>query len=443
MTRILYSLSLVLVASLSKAQSPLEQYVIQGLENNTVLKQKNISLQQAQLALKQAGSLFFPSIDFQADYTFGSGGREIDIPIGDLLNGVYTTLNQLTQSSAFPQVENVNEELNPYNFYNARISTSLPVYNLGLIKNRSIAKHQLSISNSQLEIYKRELIKEIKLAYYNYCKAYSATIIYQNSINLLKQNLEVVKSLEKNGSGLKSEVLRVSSELDRVQALLKNAEAQASRAAYYLNFLTNIDLNTAIKIEKDLSIPQLGISTTVQQREELEMLKTGIKIDEELLSLRRAYFLPQVGLFLDVGAQAFDFDYNQQAQYVFGGINLKIPLFQGGANIYKGRDAKLALKKRQLEYLDTERKLSMAVQIARDQLKTSRDQFQASQSAVRSAKAYYQLVEKGFKQGLKPLVELIDAQNHWLNAQVNQNIALYELYIKEAELERETASYNL
>ena len=433
---------LAMLGSLS-AQTAVDSYIEQGLANNMVLKQKHISLEQAKVALKEAGSLFFPKIDVQADYTFGSGGREIDIPIGDLLNGVYSTLNDLTQSSAFPQVQNVNEELNPYNFYNARISTSLPLYNHGLLKNRQIAKQQLKLSEQEVEVYKRDLVKEIKLSYYNYQKAYSATIIYKNSIEILEQNLKVVESLVKNGSGLQSQVLKVRSELEKTKALLQEAEVQTTKAGYYLNFLINEDLKKPITpIARSLE-SSLKIKENQGEREELKMLQTGIRIDEEILALRKAYFLPQVGLFVDLGSQAFDFEYNNQSQYVFGGINLTIPLFQGGRKLYQKQDARLALAKRQIQYKDTERKLVMSAQIARDNLEAALNQLNATKSEVSASRSYYLLVNKGFKEGINPLIELIDAQNQWNNAQLSENIALYQVYIREAELERETANYQL
>jgi hypothetical protein len=47
------------------------------------------------------------------DYFMAGGGRTVDFPVGDLLNPVYTTLNQLTGGNNFPQVTNQSILLNP------------------------------------------------------------------------------------------------------------------------------------------------------------------------------------------------------------------------------------------------------------------------------------------------------------------------------------------
>ncbi|MFL0686149.1 MAG: TolC family protein, partial [Algoriphagus aquaeductus] len=129
---------LVLTPVKSMAQGQLEAYISFGLENNLVLKEKSIELEKSLLALKEAKSYFLPSLDFGANYTLASGGRTIDIPIGTLLNPVYATLNQLTGSNAFPQLENVSEQFLPDNFYDARFRASLPIYNKDLQYQKQI-----------------------------------------------------------------------------------------------------------------------------------------------------------------------------------------------------------------------------------------------------------------------------------------------------------------
>jgi len=60
--------------------------------------------------LEVARSMFLPNITFDLTYSHADGGRSIDLPIGDMLNPVYATLNQLTNSPNFPQIQ--NEQIN-------------------------------------------------------------------------------------------------------------------------------------------------------------------------------------------------------------------------------------------------------------------------------------------------------------------------------------------
>src|SRR5688572_30753872 len=127
--RMLATVFLLLISRSAFSQQPLEHYVAEGLKNNLVIQQKNISLKQAENALRIARNQFLPSIQLLADYTSGDGGRSISLPVGDLLNPVYQSLNQLTQSDQFPLIQNVDENFFPKNFYDAKVRTSLPIIN--------------------------------------------------------------------------------------------------------------------------------------------------------------------------------------------------------------------------------------------------------------------------------------------------------------------------
>ena len=198
-------LLLLLVQVLSGLAQPVPQsYIDEALANNRVLKDKNIALNKSLLALKEAKSLFLPSTAFEAQYTLAKGGRAIEIPVGDLMNPVYATLNQLTGSNNFKPISNVSEQLNPDNFYDLRIKTTMPIINPALQVNRNIQQQQVSLQTNEVDLYKRELVKEIKMAYFNYLAAGKAILIYDNALSLVNQNLRSNESLLKNGKGLPS-----------------------------------------------------------------------------------------------------------------------------------------------------------------------------------------------------------------------------------------------
>ena len=105
----------------------LDNYVQQGLESNLVLQQRNLSLENALFSLKQAKNLYIPTLDFQGMYTTAEGGRRTDLPVGDMLNPVYSTLNQFMGQNAFPMIENQSINFLPKNYYDAKIRTAVPI----------------------------------------------------------------------------------------------------------------------------------------------------------------------------------------------------------------------------------------------------------------------------------------------------------------------------
>lgn len=184
---------LLLTVQLAVAQGDiLNAYVQQGLDSNQAIKQQNFQLTKSLYALKESMGLFFPDISLQANYLDSRGGRSIDIPVGDLMNPVYQNLNAINAvfapgSPQYPTISNVSEQLNPKNFYNAYFQASLPLINAEVWYNRSIKKDQVALQQNEVAIYKRELVKDIKVAYFNYLKAVQAVRIYEAALGLVKK----------------------------------------------------------------------------------------------------------------------------------------------------------------------------------------------------------------------------------------------------------------
>src|SRR5688572_32581076 len=137
------------------AQTNLDTYIQTALNNNETIKQQQFLLTKSLYALKEAKSLFLPSVEFNATYTIADGGRRIDFPAGDLLNPVYKTLNQMTGTNTFPQLQNQSILLNPNNFYDARIRTTYPILNAEIEYNRKIKKQQYDLQKIEISLYKR------------------------------------------------------------------------------------------------------------------------------------------------------------------------------------------------------------------------------------------------------------------------------------------------
>jgi outer membrane protein len=437
---------LVLLTAVLYAQPVLENYVQEGLKSNLVLQQKNLSLQQAQQSLRIARSYFLPSVTLLTDYTSGEGGRSISIPIGDLLNPVYTSLNQMTQSDAFPQVENVKQNFFPHNFYDARVRTSVPIINTDLYLNRTIQSQQVMLKEYEVEIYKRDLVLDIKAAYFNYLSAVAAVKIYESGLTLVNKNVEVNESLLRNGRSLPANYLRSKSEAERVRSELNSAQNKAVNAQKYFNFLLNKDLESNIEtnVTNLASVPTPDTTTTsFHKREELQLLQTAREINLSTLRMNKLNRMPKVNAFLDLGSQESDWKFNSDSRYYLVGVQLALPLFQDFRNNMTIRHTRLEVQKTEFNLQNTTRQVQLAASVARNDLHTTVQNYQAAQEQLKSAQSYFNLIDKGYQQGVNSLIEFLDARNQLTSSQLQLNLRQFEMLTAEAKLERETASYIL
>jgi outer membrane protein TolC len=425
------------------AQSNLDAYIKTALNNNETIKQQQFLLTKSLYALKEAKSLFRPSVGFNATYTIADGGRTVDIPVGDLLNPVYKTLNQMTGTNNFPQVQNQSILLNPDNFYDAKIRTTYPILNAEIEYNRKIKKQQYGLQQIEISLYKRELVKEVKQAYYKYLQAGEAVDIYQTALSLVKENLRVNTSLFNNQKVNRTAVVRSDNEVSKYNALLESAKQTQNNAKAYFNFLLNTDLSTEIITDSITAVPDdlFLTDTTVAKREELGKLKQALAINQNITALAKSYKRPKLNSFVDLGTQAFDFKVNDKLFYYLAGISLEWNIFSGNKNKHKIKQTEADGKVLQSQTSYVEQQLKLQLTTSANLLKATIAEYNAAQSQVASSQKYYNDMFRLYKEGQALFIELLDAQNQLVTAKLQLNISLFDTWIKATEIERANASF--
>ena len=429
-------------------QKALDKYISQGLQNNQVLKEKRGDLDKSLIALKEARSLFLPTTWFETQYTLADGGRAIDIPVGDLLNPVYASLNQLTSSNAFPKVSNVSEEFAPNNYYDARIKTTLPLINPDIRISRDIKQQQVILQQNELDVYKRELVKEIKIAYFNYLMSAGATSIYENALEVVKENARVNKALLGEGKGLYAYVSRAESEVSTVEAQLQSAQNEQKNAKAYFNFLLNQPLEDDIVIENYEMSPSLLApvmdhdNNKISNREELKSLAVADAINKDILRMDQSFRTPRINAFVDIGSQGFDFTVNNKSFFYLAGVQLKIPIFTGKRNLDEIESAQIDLKNLCLRTDDTKKQLQLSAFVSSNNAITAYNNYLSSLKEQDAAQSYFKLIDRGYKEGINSFIELLDARNQLTNSQLRENINTYKFFSALADYERQTASYS-
>jgi outer membrane protein TolC len=426
-------------------QNVLEGYLKKGLDSNLALRRQHFDLEKAQLDLQRAKTLFYPQADFTSQYTLANGGRKQDIPIGDLLNNVYSTLNELTSSNKFPQVPNQSIAFLPNNFHDTKLEVSVPIINQGIRYNQQIKAEMIHTQQAETDVYKRELVKNIKQAYYRYLQADRSVAIYNNALSLVQENLRVSEKMVNNNVATKESVLRAKAQVSQVQASLIEAGNNRKNAAAYFNFLLNQPLETTVIVDSTLSgqykVSEPAIAEIPTGREELAQLKSTQKILTTNLKLNRSYLIPTLNAFYNIGFQGFGLKFNGDQFYQLGGLQLRWNLFRANDNKYKIQQSQLDLEALSNQYKEVEQQLSLQVRTAYNDYYSSLQSLQAIQDEVQSAQETYRFTERRFREGQALQLELTDARTQLTNAQIRYSLAQLTVLNKTAEVERATASY--
>ncbi len=406
-------------------------------EHNKMLHVKKFQLDAASSALKEAKSLYGPTVVFGTQYTLASGGRSINFPVGDLLNPVYGTLNQLTQTNAFPQIENVNEQFLPNNFYDARFRITQPIYYPDLAINKKLKAEAIVTKELEVKAFKRELSKEVMIAYFSVMTSKKAIAIYESADTLITEAKRTTQSMIKNGIALPSAFSRIENQASNNMSQKIDAMAKHTNAISYFKFLTGMIKDEVID---EIELPELPviIDDKVGLREDIQQINQGIKMQSLAIEKENNYYIPKIGAQLDLGSQDFDFGFEP---YALLGINLEVNIFDSKRNSYKKEAIKAEILSLESQKSHVEDLISLQIEIAKENVLSAINQANTYKSRITATDRIYQDVQKKYREGTANYLDLIDAQTQVTHINQQYNIAQNNAWVKWAEYVYATALY--
>jgi outer membrane protein TolC len=433
----------MVISMASDAQTLLDGYIRQAFESNDGLRQQQFQLDKSLYALDEARSLFLPNVSLQGSYFKASGGRSIDVPLGDMLNGVYNTLNQLTGSHSFPQLQNEKITFNPDNYYDAHLHTTLPLVDVELWYNKRIRQQQITGQQAAVNVYKRELVKNIKTAYFQYYQAVRAVDIYNAALTLVAENIRVNQSLLNNGTRNSTPLTRALAEQQHTLSQRNQADNAARNAQAYFNFLLNRPAGDTIVMDTAVFAKPYPLDTTgVAHREELQQWAVAKETSTLGLALERSYLIPQLSTFLDLGSQGMG-EFNSDSRYYFWGVSLQWNLFAGGQHTARARQAEADRKTAAAGYDQTVQALQLQLTQSFNNYHSAVETYRSAGAQLRFAEKYLTDQTRAYREGQLLYVELLDAQNQLTEARLEEDQAFAGVQIALTQLERDQATYPL
>jgi outer membrane protein len=430
---------------LLQGQAVLDEYVRYGIENNLALKQKQSGYQKSIEALKEARGLFYPNISFNARYTLSEGGRVIDLPIGDLLNPVYSTLNKLTASNKFPMVGDEQIKFLRPTEQETKLRFTQPVFNSDIYYNSKIKEEFTIFEDEDVNQYKRELVAEIKKAYYNVAAADDVLAMLNDSRKLLTENVRVNKELIENDKVTMDYLYRSETELSKFDQELQNAEKNKKIASAYFNFLLNKSLTDSIIIQQPETYPTLSDYTTdysqkaIENREELKKLSDSKNISDMQVKMNKSGILPNMFVVVDYGFQGTDYQFNKNQDYVQASAILTWNLFSGFQNRAKIRQSVLEKEALETKLEEAKKQIELQVISTMNELLTAEKGIMAAEARVKNAREGFRFVNRKYEEGQASLIEFIDARTTLTQAEENLIISRFSYLSCYAEFEKITA----
>jgi len=419
----------------------------QAEASNLGLANASLEVERSRAVLDGARARYFPEVSLNARYTRASGGRQITIPTGQLLNPAYQTLNELlVANGGAPRFPMLGDETFPLQLpreQDTRLSLRQPLYAPAIPAASAAARSASEAAGLGREAFRRALRRDVAVAYLGWLQASSAVQIVAASESLLAENLRVQRALYAQGKSTRDVVLRAEAEWLAVKQQAEEAANGAGQARRYVNFLLNRPVDDVLE---PASVPTAqatmagaagepaGDETMLAaRRPELRQLDAAVQSAGSQLRAAQSSWKPTLALGIDAGTEGVDYGLGHGYNYSTASLVLTWTLFDGGARSAAVAQARVARNQLANQREQAAQQLALELRAAADNLRTAQDSLATAQARAAAAQAAFTIAEKRRDAGMASSLEYLDARSALTGALLNANQAACALLQRQAE----------
>jgi outer membrane protein len=448
------SASIAQSLSANSVEEAMQGLVADALAANLELDQAGAGVAQRLAALDQARALYLPALDFSARYTRANGGRTIDFPVGDLLNPVYATLNQITGSARFPAVQNQEINFQRTREQDTQLSLTQPLYDARISAGRSAAQSQYDAARAGRIALAGRVERDMREAYYRWLQARAQIGIFDATLELASENRRVNESLFRNGKITRDLVFRAEADQLEVQQSQLGAQNAERLAQSYVNLIRNAPFDRALpsvvvedpdidRLRNDIAArsaqPALALAplqeTAVNQRFELRQLDAISAAAAAGEQLARAAFKPRLAFAFDIGTQGETYAFTNEDRYLLASVVLKFNFFAGGADQAGIAGARAVQREARASRSLQEQQIRFQVQQALQDFEFTQASLGTAAKRVEAAAGAFRIAARKRDLGQINQAEFIDSRRAMTDAQLNLNLTRFAALGNLAELE--------
>jgi outer membrane protein TolC len=397
----------------------------------------------------------------------------------------------IARSEMLPQVEAVTRytlldpdaasALQPERRLQGSITARQVIYNDLAVANITIEKKMQAALEKELEGLALDITQFAGEAYLNVLRAKTFERIQKDNAKLTRTNLELARVRQSIGVANPGEVYRWESELANSRVDVLDAGARRAAAEYQLRRIMHLPQDVPFAVvdvgleserleearyfaerylnnEKQLAtFADFLVKTAWEISPELDRIDRGVEARERLLTARRrAMYVPTIAVQGEVRHQ---FDASGAGTGGGGiaslvtpsqpdtswniGLQGSLPLYAGGRRKAERIQAEESVEQLGYERAALEERLEQRVRTALEQAGASFATIEQSQIATEAARKNLELTTDAYSRGVVQVIDLLDAQNAALVADLSAAGALYEFYIDLFEVQRSAARFDM
>lgn len=334
------------------------------------------------------------------------------------------------------------------NLYAGTATLTQPLFMGGkIIAYNKITKYAEQLARSQHATGMQEVILNTDQAYWQVISLTNKKKLAESFLKLVQKLDEDVDKMVAEGVATKADGLSVKVKVNEAEMTLTQVDNGLSLSKMLLCQLCGLPLDTDLQLAdqdmENLALPatytESNIDLALANREELKSLELASKIYQQKVNIARSEFLPTIGLTANylVSNPSLLNGFENKFRGMWGvGVVVKIPVFHWGEGIYKVKAAKAEANIARYQLEDVKEKVELQVTQSSYKVNEAAKKLAMAEKNMEKAEENLRYATLGFKEGVIPTSNVLEAQTAWLSAQSGKIDAQIDLKMSEIYLNK-------
>lgn len=364
-------------------------------------------------------------------------------PIAAYIPGIVAPMNEVGQGivDAF--------RTDSRNLYAGAITLTQPIFMGGkIVAYNKITKYAEELAKTQHATGMQDLILNTDQAYWQVISLVNKKKLAESFLELVKHLDNDVDKMIAEGVATKADGLSVKVKVNEAEMTLTKVEDGLSLSKMVLCQLCGLPLDSEIRLadEEVETLPmreidaQADVQTAFANRNELKSLELASKIYRQKVNVTRADFLPSVAFTANYAVTnpslTNGFEKKFRGMWALG-VLVKVPIWNWGEGYYKVKAAKAEANIAQYQLADIKEKIELQVNQAAYKVNEANKKLAMTQKNQEKAEENLRFANLGFKEGVIPTSNVLEAQTAWLAAQSDRidaqiDVKLTEVYLSKS-----------
>ncbi len=264
--------------------------------------------------------------------------------------------------------------------------------------------------------------------------------ILQSALDQATQLLTDTRNAYAAGLRARLDLVRAEAQVSAAGAAVATARVERDTAAYLLSLMTGQDplppLAPPRPLSADLALPDEARlrEAALAQRPELEMARADEALSRARLADARAARAPRVSVQAAYGWDTLATPSGRNQGWM-AGLSLRVPIFSWGRLQERESAARLRVRAAQAQRSAVELGIDAQMKRAWGSAQAALTAFRASRELVQQNADVYRMSQEGYAAGRLSSLELALARRDWVQSQLRQEQARFDLRLGLAELD--------